>query len=156
MIKMFKSFLQVVIGIVLLLPSLPVKSHLLEQSEEECKRFEIRNLNCGFKRIQKPNNLYSDFQYKFTLSKNKNPSSLDKYKRYPPRYREGATYSHQYAMITIKFDNNKTIKERGIISSFPSIFTFQSRNVGYLVGTSCVNIWYKNKKLESVCKQDFW
>ena len=58
------------IGIVLLLPSLPVKSHLLEQSEEECKRFEIRNLNCGFKRIQKPNNLYSDFQYKFTLSKN--------------------------------------------------------------------------------------
>ena len=139
-----------------LLPSLPVKTHLLEQSEEECKIYEMRNSNCEFKRIRKPNNLYSDFQYKFTISKNKNPSSLDKYKSYPSRYREGATYSHQYAMITIKFDNNKTIKERGIISSYPNMYIFASRNVSYSVGTSCVNIWYKNKKLESVCKQDFW
>ena len=153
---MFKSFIKVGLVMVFLLPSLPVKTHLLEQSEEECKTYEIRNFNCGFKRIRKPNNLYSDFKYKFTISKNKNPSSLNKYKSYPSRYREGATYSHRYAMITIKFDNNKTIKERGIISSYPNMYIFVSRNVGYSVGTSCVNIWYKNKKLESVCKQDFW
>ena len=151
---MFKSFIKVVMGMVFLLPSLPVKTHLLEQSEEECKIYEMRNSNCEFKRIRKPNNLYSDFQYKFTISKNKNPSWLDKYKRYPSR--EGATYSHHYAMIHLKFDNNKTIKERGIISIYPSVYTFQSRNIGYLVGTSCINIWYKNKKYESVCKQDFW
>ena len=66
-----------------LLPSLAVKTHLLEQSEEECKRNEMRTFNCEFKRIRKPNNVYSDFQYRFNISKNKNPSWLDKYKRYP-------------------------------------------------------------------------
>ena len=35
---MFKSFIKVGIGMFFLLPSLPVKTHLLEQSEEECKR----------------------------------------------------------------------------------------------------------------------
>ena len=88
------------------------------------------------------------------ITKNKNPSWLDKYKRYPSR--EGATYSHHYAMINLKFDSNKTIKEKGIISIYPSVYIFRSRNIGYLVGTSCINISYKNKKLESVCKQDFW
>ena len=139
---------------VFLLPSLQVKTHRLEQSEEECKRNEKRTFNCEFKRIKKPNNVYSEFQYRFTISKNKNPSWLDKYKRYPSR--EGSRYSHHYAMINLKFDNNKTIKEKGIISIYPSVSIFQSRNIGFLVGTSCINIWYKNKKLESVCKQDFW
>ena len=137
-----------------LLPSLPVKTHLLEQSEAACKRNEMRTFNCEFKRIRKPNNVYSDFQYRFNISKNKNPSWLDKYKRYPSR--EGATYSHHYAMINLKFDSNKTIKEKGIISIYPSVYIFRSRNIGYLMGTSCINISYKNKKLESVCKQDFW
>ena len=137
-----------------LLPSLPVKTHLLEQSEEECKRIEMRSFNCEFKRIRKPNDTYSDFQYKFALSNYRIPSVMDKYKRYPSR--EGAAYSHHYAMITLKFDNNKTIKEKGIISIYPSVYIFRSRNIGYLVGTSCINISYKNKKLESVCKQDFW
>ena len=41
--------------------------------------------------------------------------------------------------------NGKTIKERGVISIFPNIYTFQSKNFGYLVGTSCTNIWYKNQ-----------
>ena len=151
---MFKSFIKIGIGLFFLFPSLPVKTHLLEQSEEECKRIHMRSFNCEFKRIEKPNNFYSDFQYRFSISKNKIPSFLDKYKSYPSR--EGAAYSHHYAMITLKFDNNKTIKERGIISIYPNVWIFQSRNIGYLVGTSCIDIWYKNKKLESVCKQDFW
>ena len=54
---------------VFLLPSLPVKTHLLEQSEEECKRNERRTFNCEFKRIRKPNNVYSDFQYRCTYLK---------------------------------------------------------------------------------------
>ena len=68
---MFKSFIKIGIGLVFLFPSLPVKTHLLEQSEEECKRIEMRSFNCEFKRIEKPNNLYSDFQYRFNISKNK-------------------------------------------------------------------------------------
>ena len=59
-------------------------------------------------------------------------------------------------MIIVKFHNGKNIKESGIISRFPNVHTSQSKNFGYLVGTSCINIWYKNKKLESVCKQNFW
>ena len=150
------KFIKVFLLVTNLFLSFPVIPHFLEQTEEECKKIEQRSFNCGFKRILKPNNTYSDFQYKFVNSKNKIPLSFNKYKQYPSRYKEGATYSHTYSMIIVKFDNGKTIKERGVISSFPNIYTFQSKNFGYLVGTSCTNIWYKNKKLESVCKQDFW
>ena len=150
------KFIKVLLLGIYLFLSFPVIPHLLEQTEEECKKIEKRSFNCGFRRILKPNNTHSDFQYKFVNSKNKIPLSFNKYKQYPSRYKEGATYSHTYSMIIVKFDNGKTIKERGVISSFPNIYTFQSKNFGYLVGTSCINIWYKNKKLESVCKQDFW
>tara|TARA_Y100001978_G_scaffold198198_1_gene210263 strand:+ start:513 stop:968 length:456 start_codon:yes stop_codon:yes gene_type:complete len=151
---MFKNILTVGIWLFFLLPSLPVKTHFLEQTEEECKKIELRVFNCEFRRIRKPNNTHSDFKYKFAYAKKKNPSSLDKYKRYP--LRKGAAYSHRYAMIIIEFDNNKIIREKGIISTYPNIYYFQSKNVVFLVGTSCKDIWYKNKKIESVCKQDFW
>ena len=139
-----------------LLPSLAVKTHLLEQSEAECKRNEMRTFNCEFKRIRKPNDTYSDFQYKFALSNYRIPSVMDEYKRYPPRYKEGASYTHIYSMITVKFDDNKIIREKGIISMFSGIDSFKSKNFSFLVGTSCLSISYKNKNLDNVCKQDFW
>ena len=151
-----KAFIKIIILGILCYTSFPVKTHLLEQSEEECKKMNLRVFNCEFKRIRKPNDTYSDFQYKFALSNYGIPSIMDKYKQYPYRYKEGATYTHIYSMIIVKFDDNKIIREKGIISIFPSINAFKSKNFSFLVGTSCISISYKNKNLDNVCKQDFW
>ena len=151
-----KAFIKIIILGILCYTSFPVKTHLLEQSEEECKMMNLRVFNCEFKRIRKPNDTYSDFQYKFALSNYGIPSVMDKYKQYPPRYKEGASYRHIYSMITLKLDNNKIIREKGIISIFSGIHAFKSKNFSFLVGTSCIGISYKNKNLENVCKQDFW
>ena len=151
-----KALIKIIILGILCYTSFPVKSHLLEQSEEECKKMDIRIFKCEFKRIRKPNDTYSDFQYKFALSNYRIPSVMDQYKRYPPRYKEGASVRHLYSMITVKFDDNKIIREKGIISIFPSIHAFKSKNFSFLVGTSCISISYKNKNLDNVCKQDFW
>ena len=150
------KFIKVLLLGIYLFLSFPVKPHFLEQTEEECKKIEKRSFHCGFKRILKPNNTYSDFQYKFALSNYRIPSVMDEYKRYPSRYKEGASYSHIYSMITVKFDDNKTIREKGIISIFPSIHAFKSKNFSFLVGTSCISISYKNQNLDNVCKQDFY
>ena len=151
-----KAFIKIIILRILCYSSFPVKTHLLEQSEEECKKMNLRVFNCEFQRIRKPNDTYSDFQYKFALSNYGIPSIMDKYKQYPYRYKEGATYTHIYSMIIVKFDDNKIIREKGIISIFPSINAFKSKNFSFLGGTSCISIWYKNKNLDNVCKQDFW
>ena len=151
-----KALIKIIILGILCYPSFPVKSHLIEQSEEECKKMNLRVFNCEFNRIRKPNDTYSDFQYKFALSNYGIPSIMDKYKQYPYRFKEGATYTHIYSMIIVKFDDNKIIREKGIISIFPSINAFKSKNFSFLVGTSCISISYKNKNLENVCKQDFW
>ena len=151
-----KAFIKIIILGILCYSSFPVKTHLLEQSEEECKKTNLRVFNCEFQRIRKPNDTYSDFQYKFALSNYGIPSIMDKYKQYPYRYKEGATSTHIYSMIILKFDDNKIIREKGIISIFPSINAFKSKNFSFLVGTSCISISYKNKNLDNVCKQDFW
>ena len=150
-----KAFIKIIILGILCYTSFPFKTHLLEQSEEECKMMKLRTFNCEFKRIRKPNDTYSDFQYKFALSNYRIPSVMDQYKRYPPRYKEGASYRHIYSMITLKLDNNKIIREKGIISIFPGIHAFKSENFSFLVGTSCISISYKNKNLDNVCKQDY-
>ena len=151
-----KALIKIIILGIFCYTSFPVKSHLLEQSEEECKKMDLRIFNCEFERIRKPNDIYSDFQYKFALSNYGIPTFMDKYKQYPPRYKEGASYRHIYSMITVKFDNNKIIREKGIISIFSGIHAFKSKNFAFLVGTSCIGISYKNKNLDNVCKQDFW
>ena len=151
-----KAFIKIIILGILCYSSFPVKTHLLEQSEEECKKMNLRVFNCEFQRIRKPNDTYSDFQYKFALSNYGIPSIMDKYKQYPLRYKEGAAYRHIYSMITVKFDDNKIIREKGIISISPGIYAFKSKNFSFLVGTSCISISYKNKNLDNVCKQDFW
>tara|TARA_B100000941_G_C28272798_1_gene432379 strand:+ start:219 stop:683 length:465 start_codon:yes stop_codon:yes gene_type:complete len=151
-----KAFIKIILLGILCYSSFPVKTHLLEQSEEECKKMNLRVFNCEFQRIRKPNDTYSDFQYKFALSNYGIPSIMDKYKQYPYRFKEGATYTHIYSMIIVKFDDNKIIREKGIISIFPSINAFKSKNFSFLVGTSCISISYKNKNLDNVCKQDFW
>ena len=137
-----KAFIKIIILGILCYTSFPVKTHLLEQSEEECKMMNLRVFNCEFKRIRKPNDTYSDYQYKFALSNYRIPSVMDKYKRYPSRYKEGASYSHVYSMITVKFDDNKIIREKGIISFFPSVYAFKSKNFSFLVGTSCTSLIY--------------
>ena len=149
-----KALIKIIILGILCYTSLPVKSHLLEISEEECKKMDLRVFNCEFKRIKKPNDSYSDFKYKFALSNYGIPSVMDKYKQYPSK--EGTSYSHIYAMITVKFSDNKIIREKGIISIFPSVHAFKSKNFSFLVGTSCISLSYKNKNLDNVCKQDFW
>ncbi|KGF91395.1 MULTISPECIES: hypothetical protein [Prochlorococcus] len=151
-----KAFIKIIILGILCYTSFPVKTHFLEQSEEECKKMKLRVFNCEFKRIRKPNDTYSDFQYKFALSNYKIPSIMDKFKQYPSRYKEGASHTHIYSMIIVKFDDNKIIREKGIISIFPSMHAFKSKNFSFLVGTSCISISYKNKNLDNVCKQDFW
>ena len=80
-----KAFIKIIILGILCYSSFPVKTHLLEQSEEECKKMNLRVFNCEFQRIRKPNDTYSDFQYKFALSKYGIPSIMDKYKQYPYR-----------------------------------------------------------------------
>ena len=151
-----KKFIKIIILGIFCIGSFPVKTNLLEQSKEECKKMDLRVFNCEFKRIRKPNDTYSDFQYKFALSNYRIPSVIDQYKQYQPRYKEGASHTHIYSMITVKFDDNKIIREKGIISIFPSIHAFKSKNFSFLVGTSCISISYKNKNLDNVCKQDFW
>ena len=151
-----KTLINIITLGILCYPSFPVKSHLIEQSEEECKKMDLRVFNCEFKRISKPNDTYSDFQYKFALSNYRIPSVMDKYKQYPPRYKEGASYTHIYSMITVKFNDDKIVREKGIISMFSGIDSFKSKNFSFLVGTSCISIWYKNKNLDNVCKQDFY
>ena len=147
-----KALIKITILGILCYTSFPVKSHFIEQSEEDCKMMDLRVFNCEFKRIRKPNDTYSDFQYKFALSNYRIPSVMDKYKQYPTRYKEGASYSHIYSMITVKFDDNKIIREKGIISIFPSVYAFKSKNFSFLVGTSCTSLIYKNKNLNNVCK----
>ncbi len=151
-----KALIKIIILGILCYSSFPVKSHLLKQSEEECKKMDLRVFNCEFKRIKKTNDSYSDFQYKFALSNYGIPSVIDKYKQYPSRYKEGESYSHIYSMITVKLENNKIIREKEIISVFQGIYAFKSKNFSFLVGTSCITISYKNKNLDKVCKQDFW
>ena len=151
-----KAFIKIIILGILCYGLFPVKAHLLEQSEEECKKMNLRVFNCEFKRIRKPNDTYSDFQYKFALPNYGIPSIMDKYKQYPSRYKEGASHIYIYSMIFVKFGDNKIIRENGIISIFPSIHAFKSKNFSFLVGTSCISIWYKNKNLDNVCKQDFY
>ena len=109
-----KALIKIIILGILCYTSFPVKSHLIEQSEEECKKMDLRVFNCEFKRIRKPNDTYSDFQYKFALSNYLIPSVMDKYKQYPSRYKEGASYSHIYSMITVKLDDNKIIIEKSL------------------------------------------
>ena len=72
-----KAFIKIIILGILCYTSFPVKTHLLEQSEEECKMMKLRVFNCEFKRIRKPNDTYSDFQYKFALSNYKIPSIIN-------------------------------------------------------------------------------
>ncbi len=139
MINQIKLISIIFLGLILYF-QIPVKSHLLNQKEKECNRIrerdKIRVFNCEFKRIRKPNNTFCNFQYKFSFSEPAT-SKINRYKVSSFDIRQA--HSYRDGLITVKFNENKIIREKGVFSEYGLNWVFISKSFQFNQGYK----WYK-------------
>ena len=155
MINQIKLISIIFLGLILYF-QIPVKSHLLNQKEKECNRIrerdKIRVFNCEFKRIRKPNNTFCNFQYKFSFSEPAT-SKINRYKVSSFDIRQA--HSYRDGLITVKFNENKIIREKGVFSEYGLKWVFISKSFQFNQGTSGTNFFFKGKNICSVFKHQF-